>query len=96
MLAGRETEREKGDGKEEYFSLRESEIGSRILKASLLYHGSLSCRSSRSGLPKKFLQMSLHEQSARYPDFLLLQRACFLYLCMRVLKWDPDPECKPN
>jgi hypothetical protein len=33
--------------------LRESKIGSKILRASLLYPGSISCRSSKPGLTKK-------------------------------------------
>jgi hypothetical protein len=46
----RERERK---GKEEDCPLRESEIGSKIFKVSLLYLGSLSCRFSRPVLPKK-------------------------------------------
>jgi hypothetical protein len=41
----------RGKRKKEDCSLIESEVNSKILKVSLLYPGSLNCRSSRPGLP---------------------------------------------
>jgi hypothetical protein len=58
MLAvgGREREKERDrererEEKDKSCPLRESEIDYKILKLSLLYLGSLSCRFSRPGLP---------------------------------------------
>jgi hypothetical protein len=51
MLAGGERERKKERGRLPYE--KEPELSFKILKASLLYLGSLSCRSFRPGLPKK-------------------------------------------
>jgi hypothetical protein len=65
------------------------------LKASLLYPGSLDCRSSRHGLPIRPSANVSVKEVVGYPDFLLFHGASLLHPCTRVPKWDAGPECQP-
>jgi hypothetical protein len=90
-------ERERGIWEVEDCPLRESKIGSKILKVSLSYPGSLSCRSSRPGLPKKASFSPLCANKLHVAQFpTILQNTSLLHPYMQLPTWDADSECQPN